>query len=473
MIRSLAAAFGAALLALAPLSAADAQSYPPRPALGVPKPFRVPASEIYTLPNGMQVTLIPYGLAPKVTASLRVYAGNLDEGAQTWLPDLTGEMMKEGAAGRSAEALANAAASMGGGLNLDVTQHETVLSLNVLSEHGADAVRLLRDVARRPDFPATEFDRVRQNLLRNLAVARAQPQPIADWAFARAYWGETHPYGRIFPTEAQLRAYTLDDVRRFHAQNFGARRARLYVAGQFDASAIKAAIAQAYSDWAPGPERLRLPAQVRGGPRVILVDRRGAPQSTVRIGFPAPAAGAPQDIGYRVTNALLGGSFTSRITRNIRETRGYTYSPFSAISQTPGAAVWRFNADVTTDVTGAALSEVFKEIKGLQTTPPPEPEATGIRTWLAGTFILQNASAGGLISSLATRDFHGLPADWLDQYVPQVMAVRSADLQSLAREQLPLDKMLLVVVGDLSKVTPQLRALPELRGATFETVTPS
>ena len=470
MIRFLAALGAAAFVAAAPLSA-DAQST--RPALGPTKPFRVPASETYTLPNGLQVTLIPYGLAPKVTASLRVYAGNLNEGTQTWLPDLTGDMMKEGAAGRSAEALANAAASMGGGLNLDVTQHETVLNLNVLSEHGADAVRLLADVARRPDFPAGEFDRVRQNLLRNLAVARSQPGPTADWAFARAYWGDTHPYGRIFPTEAQLRAYTLDDVRRFHASNFGARRARLYVAGQFDAAAVKAAIAQAYSDWAPGPARLTLPAQVRGGPRVILVDRPGAPQSTLRIGFAAPAAGSDRDIGYRVTNALLGGSFTSRITKNIRESKGYTYSPFSAISQTPGAAVWRFNADVTTDVTGAALSEVFKEIKGLQTTAPPATEATGIRTWLAGTFILQNASAGGLIGSLATRDFHGLPADWLDQYVPQVMGVRDADLQSLAREQLPLDKMLLVVVGDLSKVTPQLKALPELRGATYETMTPS
>ena len=121
---------------------------------------------------------------------------------------------------------------------------------------------------------------------------------------------------------------------------------------------------------------------------------------------------------------------------------------------------------------GAALTEVFKEIRTLQTTAPPETEATGIRTWLAGTFILQNASAGGLIGSLATRDFHGLPANWLDQYVPQVLAVRTADLQALAREQLPLDRMLIVVVGDLAKVTPQLRSLPELRGATFETVRP-
>ncbi len=95
-----------------------------------------------------------------------------------------------------------------------------------------------------------------------------------------------------------------------------------------------------------------------------------------------------------------------------------------------------------------------------------------MRTWMAGTFVLQNASPAGLIGSVANRDFHGLPANWLESYVPTVLAVQAADMQRLAREQLPLDKMTLVVVGDLAKVTPQLKALPELKDAKFETVKP-
>lgn len=473
--RRLAAALAAALtLSAASVAAAQAPgpAYPPRPALGAPKAFSVPKSETYRLANGLQVTLIPYGLAPKATISLRVYAGNLNEGEDVWLPDLTGEMLKQGAAGRSAAQLAEAAASMGGGLNLGVTLHETVLSTSVLSESGPQAVRLLADIYRRPDFPAAELPRIKQDLARSLAVARSTPGSLAQAALAPAYYGASHPYGRPFPTDAQLAGYDPEDIRRFHAANFGARRARLYVAGRFDSAAMKTAIAQAFSDWAPGPERLSLPPQPRPGPRVVLVDRPNAPQSTLRLVFPAPVAGGEGDIDLRVTNGLLGGAFNSRITRNIRENKGYTYSPGSGVTRNAGEASWRFQADVTTDVTGLALKEVFSEIRRLGTEAPTETEAEGIRRYLAGTFVLQNASAGGLIDSIATRDFHGLPANWLDAYVPAVLDVSAAEMQASARRQFPLEKATLIVVGDLAKVTPQLQALPELQGVKFETVKP-
>jgi predicted Zn-dependent peptidase len=470
--RALVATFTAAALVAAPLAAAAAQNYPPRPAAGTPKPFAVPASETYRLPNGMQVTLIPYGQVPKAVVSLRIYAGGLNAGERTGLTALTTGLLSEGAAGRSGAEIAEAAAAMGGNLGVSGDLHETSLSLGVLSEFADDAVRLVADVARRPDFPASELERVRASVLRNVAVARSQPGPAAEAALAAAYYGTAHPYGRLYPTDAQIKGYTLEDIRRFHADNFGAKRARLYIAGRFDAAAVRAAIAEAYGDWQPGPERLSLPPKPQPGPRVILVDRPGAPQSTLRMAFPAPAAGASQDVAFRVTNALVGGSFTSRITKNIREEKGYTYSPGSGVRFNPGQALWAFSADVTTDVTGAALKEVIGEIRELQTTAPPDQEALGMRTWMAGTFVLQNASPAGLIGSVANRDFHGLPANWLESYVPTVLAVQAADMQRLAREQLPLDKMTLVVVGDLAKVTPQLKALPELKNAKFETVKP-
>jgi predicted Zn-dependent peptidase len=127
---------------------------------------------------------------------------------------------------------------------------------------------------------------------------------------------------------------------------------------------------------------------------------------------------------------------------------------------------------VTTDATGPALKEVFGEIKRLQTEPVPTDEATGIKTWMAGTFVLRNASAPGMIGSLAERDFHGLPADWLDTYVPSVLAVGGADMQRLAAEQLPLARLTLVVVGDLAKIRPQLATLPELQGIEPKVVDP-
>lgn len=471
MIRRLLALAAAASLAASPI-VAQAQDYPPMPPAGTPKAFALPAAETFTLANGLRVTLLRYGNIPKAFVGLRVYAGNLNQGEDVWLPILTGQMLREGAAGRSAADLAESAAAMGGELGTGTSTHETVVNIGVLQEYAADAVMLVAEVARRPDFPVTALERVRANLQRNLAVAKSQPGTGADVALANVYYGPDHPYGRVIPTDAQLAGYTLDDVRRFHADNMGARRAHLYVAGQFDPIAVKAAIEQAFGEWEPGPERLSLPAQPRPGPTVLLVDRPGAPQSTIRIAFPAPVIGTESDLGFRVTNALLGGAFNSRITQNIREQKGYTYSPGSGIGFNPGEARWTFNADVTTAVTGPALKEVIGEIRRLQTEPPTATEAAGMRTYLAGIFVLQNASATGLIGSLANRDFHGLPANWLDAYVPGVLAVTPEQMQALARQWMPLDKMTVVVVGDLTTVEQQLREMPELQGMPMVRVDP-
>lgn len=471
MIVRLLSLAAAASLAASPL-AAQAPDYPPMPPAGTPKPFTLPASESYTLDNGMQVTLLRYGNVPKAYVSLRVYAGNLNQGEDVWLPTLTGQMLREGAAGRSGAEIAEASASMGGGLTTGTGMHETVVGLSVLSEFAEDAVQLVSEVARQPTFPESELERVRANLQRNLAVAKTQPQAAADVALAAAYYGTEHPYGRVVPTEAQLAGYTLEDVRRFHRENFGARRAQLYVAGQFDPSVVKAAVEQAFGGWQPGPERLSLPPEPEAGPKVLLVDRPDSPQSTVRIAFPAPVIGSEDDLPFRVTNALLGGAFNSRITQNIREQKGYTYSPGSGTSYNPGEARWTFEADVTTAVTGPALQEVIGEIRRLQTEPPTADEAAGMRSYLAGIFVLQNAGAPGLINSIANRDFHGLPENWLENFVPGVLATTASEMQELARERMPLDQMTVVVVGDLDQVEPQLRAVPELQGVPMERINP-
>src|SRR5690606_16087590 len=145
----------------------------------------------------------------------------------TWLPTLVGQLMREGAAGRSAAEIAQAAASMGGELSTGSGAHETTVAINVLQEHAANAVALVAGVARQPAFPESELERVRADLLRSLAVSKTQPQTAASVALSQAYYGPGHPYGRPLPTDAQLAGYTIEDVRRFDAEEFGARRAQL------------------------------------------------------------------------------------------------------------------------------------------------------------------------------------------------------------------------------------------------------
>lgn len=463
------ALFLAAILAATPAFAQD--SFPPAPPILEPKPFKLPATETYSLPNGMMVTLVPYGVAPKVVISLRVRAGEVAAGDKTWLAAATAEMMKEGAGGRSSAALATAAAGMGGDLDVSAGMHTTGVSMNVLSEYAPAAVSLIGDVTLRPDLPSGEFARVKANLDRRLTQALAQPGTLADVALGRTIYGPNHPYGRQIPSQAQLAGYTIADVKAFHDGQFGAKRAHLYIAGRFDATAVKAAIEKTFGGWAAGPDPVKLASPHQPGPKVLLIDRPDAPQTTLRLSFDAPLAGTSADIPQRVTNSLLGGAFSSRITTNIRETKGYTYSPYSDVDFSPGDALWTFNADVTTNVTGAALGEVFKEIRRMQTEPVALEESKGIRTYMAGLFAISNSTSGAVVGTLATRDILGLPANWTDTYVPAVLAVTPDQMMASAKADYPIAKGILVVVGDLKTVVPQLKALPELASVPFQTVT--
>jgi predicted Zn-dependent peptidase len=468
------AALAAASLAVLPLTAqgpAQAQVNE-QPPIGEPVAFELPETRHFSLENGLEVTFIPFGLAPTVDISLQIRAGNIDDGEQTWIADLTGAMMEEGAGGRSKEEISETIAAMGGSIDIGIGRHSTGISTGVLSQYGPEAVHLVASVAMAPNLDPDAFDRVRANLVRNVDVARAQPGPVATEAYYRLLFGPGHPYGNTLPTEDQLRSYTMEDVTAFYREHFGAGRARLYIAGRFDAAAMEAAVRDAFESWDAGAPDNARPARPGHGPVVQFIDRPGAPQTTLRLGFPATGIGDPDAPELTVMNALLGGSFTSRLTRNLREDKGYTYSPGSGLTWMLDGGVWTFNADVTAADTAAALRETFAEIERLQGEVPPHEEAEAIRSWLAGIFILQNASTGGLIGQLSQRDLYGLPEDYLDRYVPNILAVSDAEISGAAQTYLPLDRMVLVLVGDLATIESDVRALPQLEGAEILTPAP-
>jgi len=446
-----------------------AQAFPPAPPIDDLKPFHSPAGETYTLPNGMAVTLIQYGIAPKVIVGLKIGAGELDAPGAIALGALTAEMIKQGTTSRNALQVAQAAAGMGGDLGVDEGMRTTSLTLDVLSDRAGEAIALIGDLARHPGFPADALERVKANQLRNLSVALSDANTIADYAAGRATY-PGHPYGAI-PDPAQIARYSLDQVKAFHTANSGAARAHLYLIGRFDPATAKAAIDAAFAGWAPGTARHEPAATPVPGPQVVLVDRPGAPQSTLRVSFPVPLKTDAQEATLEVTDALLGGAFSSRITKNIRENKGYTYSPFSYLDFKPDVARWVEGADVTTAVTGASLHEIWAEIRGLQAAPPGADETAGIRTYQAGLFTLLGSNPSGLFDLITQRDTLHLPADWFDGYVQRLLAVTPADITATAIARFPIPTQTLIVVGDLKTVVPQLQAQPELKGLAFRTVT--
>jgi predicted Zn-dependent peptidase len=223
-------------------------------------------------------------------------------------------------------------------------------------------------------------------------------------------------------------------------------------------------IRDAFAGWHPGTAAaLNVPAKAQTTRAIYIVDRPGAVQSSMYVGLPVVDPSHPDYVALQVTNMLLGGAFASRITRNIREDKGYTYSPGSTVSTRYRSGYWAEIADVTTAVTGASLKEIFAEIERLRSEPPPAEELKGIQNYMAGTFTLQASSRGGVLGLLRQRNLHELPDDFHASYVRRIHAVTPAEVQRIAQTYLDPQKMVIVIVGDRAAITDQLTPFGEIR----------
>lgn len=427
------------------------------PVGGQPKPFVFPKEEVYTLPNGLKVTLVQYGTVPKVAFQATIYAGTKDDAnGKKAVSEMVGSMLKEGTKTRPAEQIARETAEMGGSINVGTGTDSTNITGEVLSEFDTKFVALLADVMLNPNFKSEDLERLRANKLRSLAVARTQAGNQA-WEKFRSVVFAGHPYSQINPTDDEVKGYTLDDIKNFYEANYGAARTNLYVVGKFNPVAVKAAIAKAFGAMKKGTASTRNVPNIQAKRSLTTIDRPDAPQSTIYLGMPAPN---PSDADYPkfvVMDTILGGAFGSRITANIRENKGYTYSPGSFIWNRYKTGYWIENADVTTQFTGASIKEILFEINRMRTEPVSADELQGIKNYLVGLYVLQNSSRFGVIGQLENMNYNGLSRSSIDNYVKEIAAVTAQDVQNMAKKYLTEDKMSIVVVGDLKKVSEQLK----------------
>lgn len=441
-----------ALALAAPLSAQ--KEAPPSP--GTPRDYRVPPRRTFMLPNGMWVTMARYGVVPKVAVNLTIATGGIDEARdQVELAGLTADMLVEGTTTRSAADISRQAADMGGSLTAGAGDDQVNIGGEVLSESADRFIALLADVVLHPKFAEEDVERLRANRVRDNAIALSSPGQMSRAKFREMMFGD-HPYARIYAPESLLTSYTAAKVRAFHAKNYGAKRAHLYVTGVYDQAKVELAIRTAFSRWAAGSPATVLPATPVTHRQLALVDRPDAVQSSIRLGLPVTDPTNPDWVKLNVADALLGGTFGSRITSNIRENKGYTYSPGSFVATYAKTGVWMEIADVTTNVTGPSLKEIFYEVDRMRTEAPPEAELNGIKNNMVGLFTIQNSSRFGLISQLQFVDQYNLGDKYLTGYVKSIMGVTPNDVLQATQKYIDPSRMTITVVGDKKIVEPQL-----------------
>jgi predicted Zn-dependent peptidase len=444
----------------------------PRPEVAAPRRFTPPRAIESSLPNGLTVTLVPYGTMPTARVELVIRAGTADETAgQVGLAELVGDYLREGSRSRNADSLARETSGLGvvgGEIGILVRPFVTWVGGEVLSESTLGLVDLIGDLVRQPAFAPGPLARLKANQVRRLSMRRTQAATLASTRVNTLLF-PNHPSDRI-PTDEQVQGLALDDVQRFHATHFVARRAHLYIAGVFDAPAVEAAVRRAFGAWAPGeakPVVLDAPLQ-RSDPRtnqppvIHLMDRPGASQARIQVSAPVVDPAHPDHPILNLLNVMLGWVQTSRIIANVRERHGYSYNVSSRLVRRPGSSQWALTADVANDVTGAALREILAELARVVAEPPADEELRRHQAFSAGVLIAENATPAGILDTLRYFDLYGVDAEYRANFVERTRDIVPADIQRVARTYFQPHDLVIVVVGDRAAVASQLASVGKI-----------
>jgi zinc protease len=437
------------------------------PEAGPPTPVRFPPIARSVLENGLHVWSLRHTAIPLASVALVLDAGAAqDPAGRPGLAGVTAHLVEEGAGGRDAIQMAEEFARLGTHLAVDVGSDVTALGMTAMTRFFAPALRLLGEVVTRPHLSAADLLRVRELRMNRLRQLSRSPATPADRAFVAAVFG-AHPYGHgVLGTTASLEVLTLDEVRAFHAVLWRPEAATLIVVGDLDHDAVTAAAAEGLGSWATEPRGADARRAVGAvapstSSRVVrLIDRPGAPQSELRIGHTAPARRTPAYPALVTLNAILGGEFSSRINRNLREARGLTYGARTAFDLRRAGGSFICQTSVQTDGTAAAIAEIVRECEAVRLEGAVgADELARAKASLTRGYVRHFEAADELVRAAAQLVAYGLDDDTFDRFVPLVDAVAGEDVVAAGQAFVRPGDFSIVVVGDAARCRGPIEAL--------------
>lgn len=445
-----------AILLLA-ASAALAQQTTPPPA-AEPKPIHWPKITEHKLDNGLTVVLVPLPNVPKVTAVLSFPAGRgTDWKLHPGVAQLAARVADEGTTSRSSKEIKEETRAIGGTLNLDTDSDGTTITASALADFTPRMLALLADVARHPSFPKSEVDLGRANMASEIEEQRADPNFLADEQLQKAIFGAT-PYGFVVATPKAIEAITREQLVAFAAAHYIPAGAHLVVAGDLDAETAFAEVQKAFGSWKGGAAAAEAAMNVpkREKRHIYFVDRPGSVQSTIYVGALAGPRKSADYLALRTANLIYSGTFYSRLTRNIREAKGYTYSPFSSADMRRRSGVFYAGAAVRNEVTGPTILEMLYELDRMRVEPVTDEELAAAKTFSVGAMELEIETQLGLAQRISTIYAFDLPRDFLQTFRAKVDALTAADIRAAAAKYFDTYRGAIIVVGDYAKVKDQV-----------------
>lgn len=437
------------------------RSRPPAP--GPLRPFHFPGVRRRTLDNGLEVIVAENHTFSIATVDLVLPSGGLTEPEERGgLASLTAGLLESGAGGRDATQIAEAVDELGLALEMGISWDTTLAGFTALTSRMDAGMRILADLVVRPGFPQHEVERIRDERLAAVVQRRAEPTSLADELITHFSFPAGHPFGRrLGGPAATLATLTRADVADFHAAHYLPAGAWLCAAGDVTLDGVAALAERYFGSWAGAPPAPRAPeTEVRfAETTIILADRPGSVQSEVRVGHPGIPRTADDYFAVTVMNAILGGTFSSRLNLNLRERLGYTYGASSAFGMRRLPGTFTVSSAIQSEGTAHAVSEMLRDMRQMQEELVSDAELSDARSYLAGTFPLALQTTDGLAGKLSSMAVYGLPDDYYDGYRDRLMAVTAEEVREAARRRLFPHRAAVVVVGDANELRGGLEDL--------------
>jgi len=431
------------------------------PELGPPPRVSLPPITTRQLPNGLKLMIVEQHELPLADFVLLVGSGSTaDPASKPGIANLLSGMLREGTITRKSLEIADQIAFLGIRLSPTSSWESSTLSLHTPTAQLDSALALFADVALHPSFPANEFERVRKTQLTELLQLRDQGAAIASIAFPAIIYGSAHPYGAPAQgTEASVKALTTGDLQSYYQANFRPNNATLIVVGDVTPGQVEQKINALFGGWqrADIPQINYSEPPKSGTTTIYLIDKPGAAQSSFRIG----AVGVPRStqdyFALTVMNTILGGSFSSRLNQNLRETRGFTYGAGSRFDMRRAAGPFLASAEIVTAKSDSALIEFMKELNGIRQPIPPAELSRAkryLQLQLPGNFETTQQIAAALVPVA----LYGLPLDYYNNYVQNIEGVSQADVARVAQQYINPGSLAVVIVGDRKTIEAGLKA---------------
>lgn len=440
----------------------DAQeaSVLPMPEIPKAKLFEHVMPEKRTLSNGMEVLYVYNPMIPLMSMKVVFRSGGAsDPKEKAGLSSMTASMLKEGANGKSAQAISEAIELLGATLGPGMTQDTGSLYLESLTQYFGQAVDILADVWLKPDFSQASFERLKKIALTRLNQRSDSPVAVAKLVSDRAYYGDAHPYGRSVDGYVDtVSALELSDIKARYAELFSASRAAIIGVGNMPIDAFAALMEKKFgqlerSEVSSTEVRAEIP---RAEKRLIIVDKPNAPQTVIRIYEPGVPSTSLETLSWQFVNIPFGDSFTSRLMQNIREDKGYSYGANSGISAMQMGGVFVSTSSVESGVTGAALKEFLYELGRLPTGDFTQEEFLRARETWKSELVQSFETQAGVLATISGLYVNQKPMDCINAFARDIEQYRLEDFNRVAREFPTLESATIVLVGDKASILPQL-----------------